>query len=227
MKRKLIVLMGLDGSGKSTQAELLSKHLNERGIKTQAVWMRGECYLTLPLLKIGKALLRAPRETKRGEGIKAGRDYQRYVTAKHSLFRSGLLRAIWRTLTVIDRYITLKVAFSKIDKHVEVVILDRYFYDMLIDIDSAFGSGGAEMKRLLKSPLLRLFPPPDKVILLEITPEVAMKRKDDIPSMDYLVGRYRPYDMLASSINAKRIDASRAIEEVRADVEKEIQGVIE
>ena len=62
MKPKIIVLMGLDGSGKTTQAELIARWLNDQGIRSRVVWMRGESYLTRPVLGIGKALLHAPRE---------------------------------------------------------------------------------------------------------------------------------------------------------------------
>ena len=152
MKRKLIVLMGLDGSGKSTQAELLCEWLESRGRPAHVVWMRGESYLTRPVLKIGKAFLRAPREEKRGGGIKAGESYGRYVVTKQKTFKNRFLRAIWRTLTLLDLFITFKAAFRKVPEDTDVVVLDRYVYDSFIDIDSAFGSKGAEAERLHVDP---------------------------------------------------------------------------
>jgi dTMP kinase len=218
MKRKLIVLMGLDGSGKSTQAEMASEWLRRRGIPTEVVWMRGESYITQPVLKVGKALLRAPREDKRGGGIESGSDYERYVDGKQAMFKNRFLRAVWRTLTIIDLYITFKLSFRSVSRDTRVVILDRYFYDSLIDIDTAFGSGGTEAVSMLDSSLLRLFPRPDMVFLLELPPEEAMKRKDDIPSIAYLEERHGLYLKFAEITRAFRVDATGSIEQVQTAI---------
>jgi dTMP kinase len=226
MKRQLVVLMGLDGSGKTTQAERVSEYLNARGIPSEVVWMRGESYLTAPILKIGKALLRAPKETKRGDGVHAGGDYEKYVSSKQSLFKNSLLRAVWRTLTVIDLYLSVRFAFAKLAGDTRVIVLDRYVYDTFIDIDSAFDGKGTELDRLLASPLLRLFPRPLKVILIEISPEEAMQRKDDIPSIQYLKERHGLYDRVAKAVGAVRIDGTEAIEQVNSRLTSEIEGAL-
>ncbi len=226
MKRKLIVLMGLDGSGKSTQANHACEWLKREGIPTQVVWMRGESYLTRPVLKIGKALLRAPKEEKRGGGIDSGEDYKRYVDGKQSMFKNRFLRAIWRTLTIIDLYITFRLSFRSVGRDTRVVILDRYVYDSLIDIDSAFGSGGAEAVKMLESSLLGLFPEPDMVFLLEIPPEEAMKRKDDIPSIVYLEERHDLYFKFAELTRAIRVDATGSIDQVQSDIMDRLKEVV-
>ena len=116
--------MGLDGSGKTTQANLLAHDLAGRGIEAAVVWMRGESYLTRPLLKVAKAILRAPKSAKRGQTDRP-EAYERYVSSKRSVFRSGLARAVWRSLVIADFYITLEVAFRKLGKKVRLVVLDR------------------------------------------------------------------------------------------------------
>lgn len=227
MKPKIIVIMGLDGSGKTTQAELLSRWLNSRDIPTRVVWMRGESYLTSPVLKIGKTLLRAPKEAKRGEGIRAGSEYEQYVASKQAMFKNRLLRAVWRTLTVFDLFISMRKAFSKLPGETRVVLMDRYIYDTFIDIDSAFAADGAEVDGLLGSAMIKLFPRPEKVILLEITPEEAMKRKDDIPSDTYLTERHRLYERVAWTVGSTRIDGSLSIEEIQAKLRTEVEGVLD
>jgi thymidylate kinase len=216
MKRKIIVLTGLDGSGKSTQAELLCGRLNARGIRTETVWMRGESYLTRPVLRLGKALLRAPRETKRGEGIEAGEAYGRYVGTKQTMFRSGLLRAAWRWLAIVDLWISLRVALSRLHRETSTIVMDRYIYDTFIDIDSAFGAGGSEVERLLGSPVIRRFPQPLLVVLLDIPPGVAMKRKDDIPSLQYLEERHELYRRVAVLVGASVVDGTESIEQIQS-----------
>ena len=226
MKRKLVVLMGLDGSGKSTQAAGLRDWLKADGIAAETVWMRGESYLTRPVLTLGKSLLRAPKESKRGEGVKAGKAYDRYVGSKHSMFKNPLLRRIWTGLTLLDLYITFRAAFARIPRKTGVVILDRYIYDSFIDIDTAYGEKGKEAERLLGSVMAGLFPRPHIVIHLAIEPEDAMRRKDDIPSLGYLEEREAVYEMIGRAVDAVTVDAGRPVEEVQARIRDIIKGAV-
>jgi thymidylate kinase len=226
MRRKLIVLMGLDGSGKTLQANMLADWLNSRGERADVVWMRGESYITVPLIGLGKAVLRGPRETKRGAGIADRDPYEKYTESKKSMFKNPLLRSVWRSSTLLDHYISFRKALGRLPADVTTVILDRYVYDSMIDIDSAFGSGGREAERLLESRFYRLFPRPDKVVLLEIPPEESMKRKDDIPSIEYLESRYPVYHIIAERVGAGIVDATKTKEEVQADIRREIEGII-
>ena len=226
MKRSLIVLMGLDGSGKSLQAGLLAEWLASKGRKAEVVWMRGESYITAPLIRLGKAVLGGPRERKRGEGVRDPESYERYTRQKKSMFRNPALRSIWRSCTLIDHYISFRRALRRVPRDADIIVLDRYVYDSMIDIDSAFGSGGRETRRLLDSRLFRLFPRPDKVILLEIPPEESMKRKDDIPSIEYLESRHPVYHIIAERVNAGIVDAAKPVEEVQADIRREIAGIV-
>lgn len=223
MKRHLVVLMGLDGSGKTSQGELVAKWLEGRGFKAQVVWMRGESYLTLPLLRVAKWLLRAPKAEKRGEAD-TPESYREYTGKKRSLLKSGVLRAVWRTLVLFDFFITFRLAFGKIARGVAVVILDRYVYDSLIDIVSGSGGGADEVRRLLRSGFVNMFPRPDKVVLLDLEPAEAYRRKDDIPSLDYLVERNGLYRAIARDTGALIVDASKTIEAVQSAIREGLSG---
>jgi thymidylate kinase len=226
MRRKMIVLFGLDGCGKSTQAELMREWLADRGMRAEVVWMRGESYLTRPVLALGKALLGAPREAKREEARHRDNRYGSYISAKQSLFKNRLLRGIWRTLALLDLWISVRVASRRLSRATAVVILDRYIYDTFVDIDSAFGGGGEEAVRLLESRLMRCFPRPDLVILLDLPPAQAMKRKEDIPSVEYLEERRGVYRSLAGRLGAATVDATNTIAEVAAAVRRAAEGVL-
>lgn len=226
MKRKIIVLMGLDGSGKTLQANMLAEWLRAKGEKVEVIWMRGESYITAPLIGLGKAVLGGPREAKRGEGIANRAHYEKYTESKKSMFKNPLLRSIWRSSTLLDHYISFRRALGRLPADVTTVIFDRYVYDSMIDIDSAFGSGGRETERLLGSRFARLFPVPDRVVLLEIPPEESMKRKDDIPSVEYLESRYPVYHIIAERVGAGVVDATKTKEQVQADIRREVEDII-
>jgi thymidylate kinase len=226
MKRKLIVLMGLDGSGKTLQANMLVDWLASRGERAQVVWMRGESYITAPIIRVGKSLLGGPREHKRGEGIADRNSYDRYTRSKQSMFKNPVLRSIWRSSTLIDHYISFRRALGRLPEDVTTVILDRYVYDSMIDIDSAFGSEGREAERLLRSRFFKLFPRPDRVVLLDLPPEESMRRKSDIPSIEYLESRRPVYHIIAERVGAGTVDATRSKEEVQADIRREIEGIV-
>jgi thymidylate kinase len=224
MKRRIIVLMGLDGSGKTLQASILAEWLAYKGEKAEVVWMRGESYITAPLIRLGKAFLKGPREKKRGEGIADPVPYAKYTRSKESMFKNPVLRSVWRSCTLIDHYISFRKAIGRLGGDVGIVILDRYVYDTLTDIDSAFGSGGRETEKLLNSRLFRLFPKPDIVVFLEVPPEVCMTRKDDIPSLEYLESRHPVYRIIAERVGARTVDATKSVEEVQADIRNQIEG---
>jgi thymidylate kinase len=107
-----------------------------------------------------------------------------------------------------------------------VVILDRYIYDSFIDIDTAYGDRGKEAERLLGSTMAGFFPKPDLVLLLEIAPEEAMGRKDDIPSLSYLKEREGLYDIVGRAVGAVRVDAAGPVEEVQGRISEAVEGAL-
>jgi dTMP kinase len=226
MKRKLIVLMGLDGSGKSTQAEHLRDWLRAGGAAAETVWMRGESYLARPVLAVGKAILRAPKESKRGEGVRAGGEYEAYVAGKNSVFGNRFLRRVWTGLTLVDLYITFRIAFRRLPRNTKVVVLDRYIYDSFVDLDTAFGGCGGEALRLLRSAAARIFPAPDLVVLLEVAPQEALRRKTDIPSVGYLEERETVYRSIAAAVGAVSVDAGKPLEEVQLRIREIVKGAL-
>jgi len=65
------------------------------------------------------------------------------------------------------------------------------------------------------------------VFLLEISPEEAMKRKDDIPSIVYLEERHDLYLKFAKITRAIRVDASASIEQVQSAITDCLKEVAE
>jgi len=103
---------------------------------------------------------------------------------------------------------------------VKVLICDRFIYDMLADLAINFDRRGEGIIKLARHPLVRLFPKPDAVFFLDVPPGVAWDRKKDPNVMDeqYLVDRAEAYATLSKGLGFIRVDGTRTVEEIAADV---------
>ncbi|MGQ9603657.1 MAG: dTMP kinase [bacterium] len=214
---KTVVIIGIDGSGKTTQANLLKKALVARGKRAEVVWLRGESYLTKPLLAVAKRIFKAPKQNKRGEK-QDEKIYQDYTRSKSKIFGNPLARQLWKSLSLLDTWITFRMAKSRLRGKPDVIIFDRYVYDTVIDIASAFGAGEREIIKILRSPFLKLFPKPDLLFLIDLEAEEAMRRKNDIPSISYLLERRPGYRLIAETNSADIVDGSKAIDEIASEI---------
>lgn len=137
------VLDGLDGSGKSTQAGLLARALEARGISVVHVREPG----STPFGEALRALLLDGR-------IERGRTAEilSFFAARCELLRQVLLPALERgSVVVCERWVSSTYAYQ-----------------------GGEGGGGRELVRALES--LVLPRKPDRLFLLDLTPEAALAR---------------------------------------------------
>ena len=177
----LITFSGLDGAGKTTLIEWLRGelerqrrpvtvlHLNDHvGIYAYARAVRDRC--------LGRAPSEGPpRMEPRSPVLGRLRD---------ALIWSKLLRQL---LYLADLLIFLCYrGYVEMLKR-RILIMDRYFYDTLVDV-TAGRDGRGRWPRLLA----RLTPRPDLPVLLEISPEEAFARKGEY-TVEYLRDRSAAY----------------------------------
>jgi hypothetical protein len=113
--------------------------------------------------------------------------------------------AIYLTVMVID-YLPQawwKVGLPRLlGKH---VICDRYYHDMALDYAVTVNGDAARMMRVLRL-LERLVPGTDLHYFVDVPPEVAFARKDDVPSIAYLVERAALYRAMAAELGLPALD---------------------
>ena len=186
----LITFSGLDGAGKSTLVEWLRGRLEGRDRRVSVYHM----YYDVGLFACGRVLLdkvRGGRTTAKGAGRAWGRDGRRLAGAA----RLGRAVAWNKTLRLclypLDLLIFLGCRLYVEKLRRRVLIMDRYFYDTLVDVGGGRRDFGARL-------LSRLTPTPHVPVLLDVSAEEAFARKGE-HTLDYLERRRRLYQQLFST----------------------------
>jgi len=211
-KGLLIVFCGIDGSGKTTQAQLLVDALMNRGLPASYVWARWEQILVRPLTRKWKSIIK--KETGHLDG-RAKENKQK----KRKLLSNPVLRWLWLGAFFIDYGLQLlfKVRVRLMRK--ELIVSDRMFYDSVIDQAINLGSNRDWLLDNLDSPWMKIiFPEPDVVIYIDCPGEIAFTRKDDAPDVEYLTDRRALYKKLAGKYGWFEIDGTHSVDDIAAQV---------
>ena len=99
-----------------------------------------------------------------------------------------------------------------------IVICDRYLFDFVVDQAKNMGQRSSGMEYIFQLPIIRLFPVPDVLFILDVKPEIGQKRKQDGTSVEYLEERWELYHYLKDLPYATIIDANSPFEVVTRQV---------
>lgn len=190
----LITFSGLDGAGKSTLIDWLRTTLESENRPVTVFHMNDHIGLHAYLrqfrnLVIGRNGKGEPVASNGWEDLSAGRRSSGPITIKRVL-RRVRYRVVWnktlrRLIYPVDLalFLIYRLYVEKLNKH--VLIMDRYFYDTLVDVTT-------RRTTLWTRLLERLTPAPTVPVLLDITPEESFARKGEY-SVEYLRRRWVGY----------------------------------
>jgi hypothetical protein len=182
----VIALSGIDGSGKSWQAQKLALRMKSEGLSVKILWMRGygKVFFSFPMLFFCR-LVGITRVHNLLNGKRVS-EYRFYLYKPISL--------LWPWLQYSDALLYSKIS-AFLSKNFDVTIMDRNAIDMLVDVllDTNFPSGSRLIQLLFKS----LLPKGLCLFVLDIGEEVAAIRKNDILNLSYLKARREMYQKLA------------------------------
>lgn len=213
----LISFSGLDGCGKSTQAELLREGLERLGYPTATVWTSVSAHPLLPRLAAPARLLvrergGSPPPIHRPP---AGSDPSPTTRLRE---RHPLLHRAWvTTVGALNGWWQLRsVALSLLRGR--VVVCDRYVLDSIVHLRYRYGATS-------RSPACRLVellsPQPTLAYLLDLPAEDAHRRKGEY-TVDQLRLRAALYREEAARLGVKALDGTAPAEEIAAAVALEV-----
>jgi dTMP kinase len=190
---KIIALIGIDGSGKSTQAKLLYYALKKHGFKVNVIYAGNT-------------------------GVKLGRNFSFYLSLPidvivHRLLgsQSGSTLLKYRALLKLEDFLLflnyIMLVLPKIllyRKIYKVLITDRYVYDYILSRIALDGSSPA-----LTRFLMGMCPKPEMVILLNVNEDLAYNRKKEEKSVHELRFLRKLYLSFSIKYGCRIVDASK------------------
>lgn len=203
-----ICFTGLDGTGKTTQSRELSKMFNNHGIKCKYVYARLNPFISKPFILIGEQIFLRKKDI--------FTDYSEYSsTKKKAIENHSFLSEIYKKILLFD-YLLQIIFKIKIPLMLGTnIVCDRYIYDTVItDISVDMNYSKEKTMRLLDI-LLNLFPIPDLIFLIDVSEEIAFRRKDDTPSIEYLKERRNTYLEVAKEHNMIVLDGSNTLDSLK------------
>ena len=189
---KLICLVGIDGAGKTTIAHLFAETL-KRQVEYHYVWCNTQPWIVHGVVALSRLL-------------KGGSDSGDAAREAIKARRPPWLRAYY-ALLVADyvRHVLVAVSFRLWRGH--NVIADRYAFDVVVNVGIKLGWDERQIMRTVER-LLRIFPQPSFLFYLDVPAKVALQRKDDVPSLDFLLVRQAIYERLAERYGMVRLDGT-------------------
>jgi len=232
---KRIAIIGLDGSGKSTNIGLMKKDHDYS--RYQFVWVRWKPIFLKPAYFILERMLAKKKSVNDGKaayetvyesnsnspGTELNEIYKEKTGLKSRIFKSPIVRTLWMSIALMDYYIQF---YLKVIKSILInkdIIFDRFYLDLFIDQGINFGYSPGQIEDEIKKHQW-LFPKIERYIYIRVSPETCLKRKDDIPNIDYLLKRYSVYEHLSKDKKWVTVDGEKPIEDVYSDIKKLIIG---
>jgi thymidylate kinase len=220
----LITFSGLDGAGKSTLIEGLKTNLEMQDRRvtvfhmTDHIGLYAYTRLLRDWIKRGidrpKGLLRTGDRSQDSSWSGKQAFAQCHFMAVVTGIRNSILwnKPLRRFIYLVDLLIFLFYRFyvEKVKK--QVLIMDRYFYDTLVDV--------ADGRKWLWIRFLALLTPtPSVPVYLDISPEEAYERKGEY-SVDYLKRRWVAYQKVFPWVRSSVVIANNDLNTTLRTLEK-------
>ncbi len=195
-------IAGADGTGKSTQSELLAEYLEKKGIRIRRVWLRFPFFLSLPLLAYARIRGYSWHEVN-NEVDHGYWDFSHSWVMKNifpwALFIDASLSALFK--------IYLPLVFG------ETIICERFVLDMLVDLAIAVNDTTFS-ECILGRLFLGLLPSKARIVILDLDRETICRRRHNLIFDHLLDSRLNVFRLLANRLKLPVINSYFQISEV-------------
>jgi thymidylate kinase len=232
--RRLVSISGLDGAGKSTQAEALVRTLDRLGIEATTVWTRLE-WTTLWENRLLESIARPAKATlglflhqgKRSERSHgSGEDGELLVSrplegGSSIRQRSAVLTHLWVTIVALFHAVAQRRAVHPHMAQGRLVVCDRYTLDAAAHLRYQYGT---ERRFRFQVWLIDfLSPKPLRSFFLDVAPETAYRRKEELTPAE-LTSLAELYRAECSTLRARQLDGESAPEHLCAEIAGDVWG---
>lgn len=213
-KPLLVALSGIDGSGKTAQAEALFWALSQCDVKTKVIWARGA---SSPLFSIfsrmGKRLLGISSSRRTGEET---RNKQR-----RGALAKAPVRFIYGVLVSLELFWSYAVKTRLFLLLGYVVLCDRYLADARVDLATSTGRSWRAAPVAFR--FLEAFSPrPHLSFLLDVGEEEALARKPEEGGREHLGQARRSLLQWAQNAGATVLGPEASLAEVHKRIVSEV-----
>ncbi len=195
----IIYLTGIDGSGKSTITENLAREVF-KDEEVVTIWGRYKPKIVRILISPFKKKFVSDAGN---DHLMNDSEYSEWKNYKKTITKSGFISKIIYFLQSVDYLIQLN-RFKKIinESGDKILVIDRYLLDFIVDESVNYGDiGNNVITKLFLRKLRKL----DHIFFIDASEEVALSRKNDIPSLEYLRERKKIYKDYISKLDNSHI----------------------
>jgi hypothetical protein len=197
-----VYITGADGTGKSTQACLLTQHLRDCGVRCRHLWLRFPFFFSLPLLAYARWRGYSWHEV--CDGVRHGYWDFRYSRWLYTLLPWVLL--LDATLAAIGKvYVPLRLG--------KTIVCERFVLDMLVDLAVAFGDRSLHL-RLPGKLYPRLVPRDAVICVLDLDAGTIRERRADLRGDRCLEDRLGMFRCLSESLSLPLLSSGMPVVEL-------------
>lgn len=207
---RLVCVVGIDGSGKTTLTHSLVAHYAARGVRARYVWCRFESKALARALKAYHAVFSRKHAVK-----PAAESYKINRGRKSRLFGNPILGRAYERFVV--RSYTRQIKRLIVDplERGETIFCDRYVYDTMVDLALDLKYSHERIHEVANR-FFRWAPRPDFTLYVDVPAKVAFERKHDVPHLSYLTDRQAIYGRLREELGFVSVDGTKPPETVLA-----------
>ena len=199
MFEKMIILMGVDGSGKTAHARALQSELRNSGVRCKYIWFGSAYFFSLIFMMICRVL----------GFVKLYKLPNGHMYSAH-LYSKKPLSLLWPLVQFFDVIVLVLVKVKRSAIFNDLIIADRFVYDLMIDVMNDVGNPFF-FETFVGKLIRKLIPSDALFFVLDVDEQTALGRKTDIPNWDYLKIRRKQYLSLAG-FDVPVIDSSGSFE---------------